>query len=143
MIYHKFFCSSKRKIKGVIFLETSSLGMFPIANAVGAVVCGLADIKTLRVGSMSVGITQVWAKRVSGKNVTRGVSVEVGQVEAAIDLRIIVDYGVKIQDVSRELQANVKEAVETMTGLNVVEVNVKVEGVDFKEEKQESEERVK
>ncbi len=124
-------------------MENSSLGMVRIADDVVAVISGLAAIKTPGVASMSGGITEGWAKRVSGKNVTRGVSVEVGQVEAAIDLRIIVDYGVKIQDVSRELQANVKEAVETMTGLNVVEVNVKVEGVDFKEEKQESEERVK
>lgn len=124
-------------------MENSSLGLVRIADDVVAVISGLAAIKTPGVASMSGGITEGWAKRVSGKNVTRGVSVEVGQVEAAIDLRIIVDYGVKIQDVSRELQANVKEAVETMTGLNVVEVNVKVEGVDFKDEKQESEERVK
>ena len=61
----------------------------------------------------------------------RGVSVEVGQVEAAIDLRVIVNYGSRIQDVCRDLQENVREAVENMTGLTVVEVNVKVEGVAF------------
>lgn len=124
-------------------MENGSLGLVRIADDVVAVISGLAAIKTAGVASMSGGITEGWAKRVSGKNVTRGVSVEVGQVEAAIDLRIIVEYGVKIQDVSRELQENVKEAVETMTGLNVVEVNVKVEGVDFKDEKQEAEDRVK
>jgi uncharacterized alkaline shock family protein YloU len=65
------------------------------------------------------------------------VSVEVGQLEAAIDLRVIVNFGSKIQEVCRHLQENVKEAVENMTGLNVVEVNVKVEGVAFKEEEAE------
>ncbi|GGE19486.1 alkaline-shock protein [Marinithermofilum abyssi] len=109
-------------------------GAIRIADDVVAVIAGLAATKTDGVASMSGGITEGWAKRVSGKNVTRGVTVEVGQVETAIDLRVIVEYGVKIQEVSRLLQANVKEAVETMTGLSVVEVNVKVEGVEIKEE---------
>ncbi len=83
---------------------------------------------------MSEGISEGLAKRLSGKNAQKGVSVEVGQVEAAIDLRVIVQYGVQIHEVCRQLQDNVKEAIENMTGLNVVEVNVKVEGVAFKED---------
>ena len=59
---------------------------------------------------------------------------EVGQLEAAIDFRIIVHYGIPIQEVCRQLQLNVRETVSNMTGLQVVEVNVKVEGVVFKEE---------
>ncbi|MNF15438.1 Alkaline shock protein 23 [compost metagenome] len=64
----------------------------------------------------------------------KGVSVEVGQLEAAIDLRIIVLYGTPIHEVCRMLQQNVREAVETLTGLKIVEVNVKVENVAFKDE---------
>jgi uncharacterized alkaline shock family protein YloU len=86
---------------------------------------------------MSGGISEGLAKRLSGKNAQRGVSVEVGQLEAAIDLRIIVHYGIPIQEVCRQLQLNVRESVENMTGLQVVEVNVKVEGVAFKEEEPE------
>ncbi|BCU82639.1 hypothetical protein JIR001_24220 [Polycladomyces abyssicola] len=123
--------------------ETLSQGSIRIADDVVAVIAGLAATKTKGIASMSGGITEGWAKRVSGKNVTRGVSVEVGQVETAIDLRVIVEYGVKINEVARELQQNVKEAVETMTGLRVVEVNVKVEGVDIKEKEEEQEERVR
>ncbi len=92
---------------------------------------------------MSGGISEGLAKRLSGKNVQKGISVEVGQLEAAIDLRIIVHYGTQIQDVCRELQLNVREAVENMTGLRVVEVNVKVEGVAFKEEELDDPHRVK
>ncbi|QKI83018.1 Asp23/Gls24 family envelope stress response protein [Kroppenstedtia eburnea] len=121
--------------------ENASEGSIRIADDVVAVIAGLAAIKTKGVASMSGGITEGWAKRVSGKNVTRGVSVEVGQVETAIDLRVIVEYGVKIHEVARELQENVKEAVENMTGLSVVEINVKVEGVDFREETPVAEER--
>ncbi|OYD08949.1 Asp23/Gls24 family envelope stress response protein [Paludifilum halophilum] len=122
--------------------ENGSEGAIRIADDVVAVIAGLAATKTNGVASMSGGITEGWAKRVGGKNVTRGVSVEVGQVETAIDLRVIVEYGVKIHEICRELQENVKEAVETMTGLSVVEVNIKVEGVDFKEEQGGDLERV-
>ncbi|MNJ04005.1 hypothetical protein D3C73_1645700 [compost metagenome] len=52
-------------------------------------------------------------------------------------LRVIVQYGSKIQEVCRDLQYNVREAIENMTGLRVVEVNVKVEGVSFREEEVE------
>ena len=83
---------------------------------------------------MSGGISEGLAKKLSGKNVQKGVSVEVGQLEAAIDLRVIVNYGSKIQDVCLDLQQNVREAVENMTGLTVVEVNIKVEGVAFRED---------
>ncbi|SMO61430.1 Asp23/Gls24 family envelope stress response protein [Melghirimyces algeriensis] len=124
-------------------MENGSDGFIRIADDVVAVIAGLAASKTQGVAGMSGGITEGWAKRVSGKNVTRGVSVEVGQVEAAIDLRVIVDYGVKINEVAQSLQENVKETVENMTGLSVVEVNVKVEGVDFKEENLNEEKSVK
>ncbi|GAB7386760.1 hypothetical protein BSNK01_05960 [Bacillaceae bacterium] len=106
-------------------------GVVRIADDVVAVIAGIAASETKGVASMSAGITEGLAKRVSGKNVTKGVSVEVGESEAAIDLRVIVHYGMKIDEVCRQLQKNVKNAVEKMTGLNVVEVNVKVEGIEM------------
>ncbi|RAL25677.1 Asp23/Gls24 family envelope stress response protein [Thermoflavimicrobium daqui] len=122
-------------------------GTIRIADDVVAVIAGLAASKVKGVASMSGGITEGFAKRVSGKNMTLGVNVEVGQVEAAIDLRVIVEYGVRIHDVCRALQNEVKETVEGMTGLKVVEVNVKVEGVDIKDKgnakKEDNEQRVR
>lgn len=122
-------------------------GTVRIADDVVAVIAGLTASKSKGIASMSAGITEGWAKRVSGKNVTKGVAVEVGQVETAIDLRVIVEYGVVISEVCRRLQQEVKEAVETMTGLRVVEVNVKVEGVEVKDKqavvKKEDEQRVR
>jgi uncharacterized alkaline shock family protein YloU len=103
-----------------------------LSDDVVAVIAGLTASKSNGITSMSGGITEGWAKRVSGKNLTKGVSVEVGKVETAIDLRVIVEYGVPIHEVCRELQQEVKEAVENMTGLQVVKVNVKVEGVELK-----------
>lgn len=122
-------------------------GQVRIADDVVAVIAGIAATETDGIVGMSGGITEGLARRVSGKNVTRGVSVEVGELEAAIDLRVIVQYGAQIHEVCRALQYNVQQAVESMTGLKVVEVNVKVEGVMFKEESQkvseDGEQRVK
>ncbi|MFK7695264.1 Asp23/Gls24 family envelope stress response protein [Paenibacillus sp. HJGM_3] len=112
-------------------------GLIRISDDVVATIAGLAALETPGIAAMSGGISEGLAKRLSGKNVQKGVSVEVGQLEAAIDLRVILHYGSKIQDVCRSLQENVKEAVENMTGLQVVEVNVKVEGVAFREDEPE------
>lgn len=115
-------------------IEENQPGTVRISDDVVATIAGLAAMETSGIAAMSGGISEGLARRLSGRNVQRGVSVEVGQVECAIDLRVIVHYGSKIQDVCRNLQENVREAVENMTGLQVVEVNVKVEGVAFKEE---------
>ena len=58
-----------------------------------------------------------------------GVGVEVGEKEAAIDLEIVVEYGVSIAELGRNIQRNVKQSVERMTGLHVVEVNIAVDDV--------------
>ena len=65
----------------------------------------------------------------SGPNFAQGVGVEVGETEAAIDLDIVVEYGVAIAELGRSIQRNVKQAVERMTGLRVVEVNIAVDDV--------------
>ncbi|CEH28502.1 hypothetical protein AM501_21830 [Aneurinibacillus migulanus] len=113
-------------------------GVVRIADDVVAVIAGIAASETAGIAGMSGGITEGLARRVSGKNVQKGVSVEVGEFEAAIDLRVIVSYGSKIDEACRNLQQSVKEAVESMTGLRVVEVNVKVEGVEFPKPEKET-----
>ncbi|WP_326769014.1 Asp23/Gls24 family envelope stress response protein [Streptomyces sp. NBC_01591] len=77
----------------------------------------------------------------SGKSVTRGVSVEVGEVQAAIDLEIVVDYGVSIADVASDVRENVISAVERMAGLEVVEVNIAVSDVKLPDEEDAEEQR--
>ena len=65
----------------------------------------------------------------SGPNVTQGVKVEVGERQAAIDIDLVVEYGVSIPDVSQSVRDNVISRVEGMTGLQVTEVNVSVDDV--------------
>jgi len=109
-------------------------GAIRISDDVVATIAAVAAGETPGIAAMSGGISEGLAKRISGKNAQKGVGVEVGSTETAIDLRVIVQYGSKIHEVCKALQLNVKQTVESMTGLKVVEVNIKVEGVAFKEE---------
>lgn len=119
--------------------DTNDTGLIRISDDVVATIAGLAALETAGITAMSGGISEGLAKRLSGKNVQRGITVEVGQVEAIVNLRVIIQYGTKIHEVCRELQENVREAIENMTGLRVMEVNVKVEGVSFREEESSEE----
>jgi uncharacterized alkaline shock family protein YloU len=80
-------------------------------------------------GSRAFGTIRERIPGSTGPNFAQGVGVEVGETEAAIDLDIVVEYGVSIAELGRSLQRNVKQAVERMTGLRVVEVNIAVDDV--------------
>lgn len=113
-----------------------------IADDVVAVIAGKAASEVDGVFSMAGGfaggITEVFGK----KNLSKGIKVDVEEQKAKIDVNIIVDYGARIPDVAFEIQNRVKKAVESMTGLQVLEVNVHVQGVntDIQEPMEEQEE---
>ncbi len=90
---------------------------------------------------MSGGIAGGIAEMLGRKNLSKGVKVEVGEEQAAIDLFVVVEYGVRIPDVAWKIQENVKRAIEGMTGLDVVEVNVHVQGVNFPQPEERVEEQ--
>lgn len=116
-------------------------GKITFADDVIAIIAGLAATEVSGVAGMSGGITGGIAEMLGrkNKNLTKGVKVQVGEKEAIIDLFIFVDYGVKIPEVSWNVQENVKKAVETMTGLTVTEVNIHVQGVNFEKDSKELE----
>lgn len=80
-------------------------------------------------GSRAFGSIRERIPGSSGPSFAQGVGVEVGETEAAIDLDIVVEYGVSIAELGRSIQRNVRQTVERMTGLRVVEVNVAVDDV--------------
>ena len=92
---------------------------------------------SIRVAGMSGGLIGGIADMLGRKNFSKGVKVEVGEQEAAVDLSIVVTYGVDIRHVATDVQKNVRRAIESMTGLKVVETNVHVQGVVFPEEEKE------
>ncbi|MEY8415243.1 Asp23/Gls24 family envelope stress response protein [Tissierella praeacuta] len=124
--------------------ENVEHGTVKISDDVVAIIAGVAATEVDGVAGMSGGITGGITEMLGMKNLSKGVKVEVGDKEAAIDLYIIVEYGSKISELGEKVQENVKNTVETMTGLNIVEVNVNIQGVNIpKERKIETEPRVK
>ena len=124
--------------------STNALGAIRIADEVVSIIAGLAATEVDGVAGMSGGLVGGIAEMLGRKNFAKGVKVEVGEKEAAVDLYLIVKYGVRIPDVALAVQENVKQAIETMTGLSVVEVNIHVQGVSFPEaEPKEEEVRVR
>lgn len=119
--------------------DTLEYGQIRIADEVVGIIAGLAATEVKGVAGMSGGIAGGIAEILGRKNLNKGVKVEVGEKEAAIDLYIIVEYGAKIPEVAWEIQESVKNAVETMTGLNVVEVNINIQGVNIEKEQKEEE----
>lgn len=121
----------------------SDLGTIKIADEVVAIIAGLAATEVLGVAGMSGGLAGGIAEMLGRKNLTKGVKVEVGEKQTAVDLFLIVEYGTKIPEVAWHVQENVKKAIENMTGLDVVEVNIHIQGVKIAGEEKEEEIRVK
>ncbi|ASA22356.1 Asp23/Gls24 family envelope stress response protein [Paenibacillus donghaensis] len=98
-----------------------------VTSIVSHVVMDTPGISGMSGSSISGG----WVKRLAGKAGAKGLSVEVSAEQVAIHLGIIVNYGCAIQEVCRNLQLNVRNAVENMMGLSLVAVHVKVERIAF------------
>lgn len=122
--------------------DPAARGRTTIADGVVEKIAGLAARDVLGVHTMGSGLARTFGAvrdRVPGgaKSVTRGVKAEVGEVQTALDLEIVVDYGVSITDVASAVRENVIAAVERMTGLEVVEVNIAVSDVKLPDEEEE------
>jgi uncharacterized alkaline shock family protein YloU len=124
----------------------SERGKTSIADAVVAKIAGIACREIPGVYNMgSGGARAIGAirERLPGSSTTstasQGVNVEVGERQAAVDLDVVLDYGVPIVDVSESIRTNVSNNVERMTGLEVTEVNVYVDDVHVPEDDQQPE----
>ena len=106
-------------------------GKIIFADDVIATIAALAAADVQGVASMSGGVVEGLTEMLGKKNLTKGVKVEVGTEEAAVDISVNVRYGFAIQEVCQNLQNAIKNAIETMTGLRVVEFNVYVQSVVF------------
>ena len=122
--------------------DNDSTGTITYANEVIAIIAGVAANEVEGVAGMCSGggITDVFGRN---KNITRGVKVELGTEEAAVDIYLIIEYGTPIQTAASNVQENVRKAIESMTGLHVVRVDVHVQGVSFEKEQKETLEGLK
>ncbi len=117
-----------------VVAKKESNGTITFASEVIATIAGLAAIDIPGVAGMSGGFVDGIVDLLGRKNVTKGIKVEVGKEEVAVDIAIVAEYGPPIPDVAEQIQTSVIKSIETMTGLKVVEVNVAVQGLKLKEQ---------
>jgi uncharacterized alkaline shock family protein YloU len=119
--------------------DDSGQGKTTIASGVVQKISGIAAREVSGVYSMGGGVSRAFGairERIPGGTGTSqaaGVQVEVGEKQAAIDLDIIVEYGAGIVELARAVRRNVIGAVEQMTGLEVIEVNIAVNDIHLPE----------
>ncbi|MER8155876.1 Asp23/Gls24 family envelope stress response protein [Streptomyces sp. NPDC094472] len=121
-----------------------SRGRTTIADTVAEKIAGMATREVPGIHNLGSGMARTIGgvrERMPGgqPSITRGVHVEVGERQTAVDLDVVVDYGFPIVDVAADVRTNVIAAVERMTGLEVVEVNVAVDDINLPEDEEEGE----
>lgn len=118
-------------VEGIVEENKEETSTIQIADDVVSVIAGKAVAEAPGVYAMAGGFAGGIQEVLSGKkSLSKGIKVEVGEKETKIDVNIIVEYGSRIPDVAFDIQNRVKTAVEGMTGLKVVAVNVHVQGVN-------------
>ncbi|MDO4357368.1 MAG: Asp23/Gls24 family envelope stress response protein [Clostridia bacterium] len=120
-------------------LDDNPNGTVTFASDVVATMAGLAATEVEGVFSMYAGsssFSDIFSRRSQGSknNHTKGVKVDVVDDKVSVDVSIVVDYGTPVPTIAREIQENVKKAVETMSGLEVSHVDVHIQGVSFEKE---------
>ena len=115
------------KVEEINVTEDSSV---VISEEVVSVIAGVAVSEVSGVVDTAGGFAGGLSEVLSGKKkLSKGIKVEVGEKETKIDVNIIVEYGIRIPDIAFEIQSKVKKSVKEMTGLDVLAVNVHVQGV--------------
>lgn len=114
--------------------NTDNIGNIKISEEVVAIIAGIATSEVKGVAGMAGSIAGGIAELLGKKNISKGVKVDLNDPNVSIDLHIIVEYGARVPEVAWEAQEKVKKSVESMTGLNVENVNIYVEGVYIEKE---------
>lgn len=112
-------------------------GTISYSEDVIAIISGLAASEISGIAGMSGGIKSGIAELLGKKDLAKGIKANISGEEVAVDVNLVVNYGVMIFDVVAEVQKSVKRAVEGMTGLRVTAVNVNVQGVQVPKEEKE------
>ena len=118
----------------VVKIKEDNLGEVHVADEV-AIIAGLAATEVEGVASMAGNITNELVSKLGMKNLSKGVKVEVAEKTVSVEVALNISYGYSIPEVSEKVQEKVKSAIETMTGLSVAIVNVRIATVDMKNTK--------
>lgn len=108
-----------------------ALGRLEVTDDVIAIIAGLAAVEVEGVFSMSGGITGGIADVLGIRNLSKGIRVESKEEKIYIDIYIIAEFGARIPEVAWNIQERVKNKVENMTGMRVMEANIHVQGINI------------
>ena len=117
--------------RNTINIKSDESGEIKVADEVVAIIAGLAATEVEGVSSMAGNITNEIVSRLGMKNLSKGIQIEIADNE--VDVALNIAYGYSIPEVSTKVQEKVKSAIETMTGLSVATINVRIASVDMGE----------
>ncbi|MCR5295621.1 MAG: Asp23/Gls24 family envelope stress response protein [Lachnospiraceae bacterium] len=115
--------------------DDGGVGAVKIADDVVAVIAGLAATEVKGVSSIAGSITNEMIPRKGPKALSKGVRITVSDNQVKADLSLIINYDCSVIEVCEAVQERVKNAIENMTGMKVIEVNVRVSGVETSKER--------
>ena len=114
--------------------ENESIGEVKIADEVVATIAAIAATEVAGVDSVAGNMTNEMLGKLGMKNLSRGVKISVEEGHVSVDLTLVMKYGYSIPQVTAKVQDKVKETIDNMTGLSVLDVNIKIAGVALEEE---------
>ena len=115
-------------------IKSDDMGDVRVSEEVVAIIAGLAATEVDGVSSMAGNITNEIVSKLGMKNLSKGIFVEVMDEEIKVDVALNIAYGYSIPEISAKVQERVKTAVENMTGLTVLDVNIKIAGINIDEQ---------
>ncbi len=115
-------------------LNELEYGNVNISDDVVGIITSIAAAEIEGVNGLYGGFAEDIAEMLGVKNLQKGVKVEINDGLVTVDLNIIVDFGIRIPEVAWKVQENVKSAIENMTGLQVKDINIHVQGINIPKE---------
>ena len=119
---------NQERITHVVYSKDDD-GQVIIADEVVAIIAGIAATETEGVDSMDGGWSGEIISRMGIKDLSKGVTTSIEEGHVSVNLSLNVKYGYSIPEVSKNVQEKVAQAIESMTGLNVLDVNIRISGV--------------
>lgn len=118
-----------------VLQDEDGKGRVQIADDVVAVIAGMAATEVKGVSAMAGNITNEIMAKAGRKNLSKGVKISVNKNKVKISLAIMMEYGYNIPGTCSKVQDKVKTAVESMTGLTVTDIDIRISGVDMQKDK--------
>ncbi|MDE7013829.1 MAG: Asp23/Gls24 family envelope stress response protein [Kineothrix sp.] len=120
---------------GYVSEEEGNSGSVKIADDVVAMIAGIAATEVDGVAAMAGNITHEIMSKVGVKSLKKGVKVDVIGKSVRVDLALVMEYGYNIPAASQKVQEKVKSAIENMTGLDVLDVNIRIAGINMQKDR--------